>query len=130
MKEMKLIKTIPIDKDIYKDMKNLIDFYVMTGLTKILMDDFGNEYLDPLIDVTCVGMNSEDCNELKTIMFDNNYRKEKYRRYNKKNLSQAIGWEMLYYAPYSVDPAFTGKEDPHEHGLLYLYEGWNQGKKN
>ena len=130
MIERKLEKTIPINPEMYKDMKNMLDFYIMTGLTKVTGKDYaGKLIIDPAINVTLIGMNSEDCEALKQLMIDNNYKKGKMRHYSKKRLETMASWEMLYYAPMTLNPAFTKEPDIHEHGLLYLYEGWDKSSE-
>ena len=129
MRNLKLEKTIPITKDMYKDIKSLAEFYVAVGLSRKYIDNSGQERITQL-DVTLVGMNSTDCNELRVILYRNNYKKGKLRYCNKQALDKMIGWEMLCYAPYSIDPRLCDEPDIHESGLLYLYEGWDKPNEN
>lgn len=115
MIERNLEKVLEINKDMYKDMKNMADFYVMTGVI--------NEHYLPKINVEYIGMNHDDCMELRDIMFKNNYRKGKFKHYKKEYLERCIGWEWLCYSP------FNNHRVDIPHGVLYLYEGWGKGDK-
>lgn len=115
MTNFKIEKTLEINKDMYKDMKNMVDFYVMTGVWY--------EGADYKPDVTRIYMNYEDCLELQGLMVKNNYRKGKFRRYNKKQLKSMAAWEWLCYSPASS----LNLDIPH--GVLYLCEGWDKGEK-
>lgn len=113
MVERKIEKVLEINKDMYKDMKNMVDFYTMVGVWY--------EGADYKPDVQCIGMNNEDCQELQSLMVKNNYHKGKFRHYNKDTLRSMAAWEWLCYSPLSS----PNLEIPH--GVLYLYEGWDKG---
>lgn len=115
MVERKLEKTLEINKDMYKDIKNMVDFYLMTNVVN-------KDYL-PKVDVQYIGMNDDDCKELRDIMFRNNYRKGKFRYYKKEYLERCVGMEWLCYSPYSHPDVDI------PHGVLYLYEGWDKGEQ-
>ena len=115
MRERKLEKVLEINKDMYKDMKNMVDFYTMVGVW--------HEGVDYKPDVQYIGMNDEDCRELQDLMINNNYRKGKYRRYSKENLRKMAAWEWLFYSP------FSNPDVDIPHGVLYLYEGWDKGER-
>lgn len=114
MRERKLEKVLEINKDMYKDMKNMMDFYTMVGVW--------HEGVDYKPDVQLIEMNEEDCKELKTLMINNNYRKGKYRGYSWENIVRMASWEWLFYSPW-INPK-VGMP----HGVLYLYEGWDKGE--
>ena len=108
MVERKIEKVLEINKDMYKNMKNMVDFYTMVGVWY--------EGADYKPDVQYIGMNNEDCQELQSLMVKNNYHKGKFRHYNKDTLRSMAAWEWLCYSPLSS----PNLEIPH--GVLYLYE--------
>ena len=113
MVERKIEKVLEINKDMYKNMKNMVDFYTMVGVWY--------EGADYKPDVQYIGMNNEDCQELQSLMVKNNYHKGKFRHYSKDTLRSMAAWEWLCYSPLSS----PNLEIPH--GVLYLYEGWDKG---
>lgn len=130
MVERKLVKIIPINKDMYKDIKNLAEFYEACGVVTKTQDEFGQTNYEPKIDVTMIGMNGNDCKALYDLLVQNNYRKGKYRHYNKEALKRMTSWEMLYYCPYYIDEKLSNEKDYIPSGELWLFEGWDKGGAN
>lgn len=116
MVERKIVKVLEINKDMYKDMKNMVDFYTMVGVW--------HKGADYKPDVRLIGMNRDDCMELETLIVNNNYRKGKFKSHSKASIKKMAVWEWLGYAP-SCSPDLNIP-----HGVLYLYEGWDQCEKN
>ena len=105
---MEVIKVVKINEYMYKNIKNLVEFYENVGLFE---RNKGKQ-----INVTKVHVGLNTHQKLRELLFKNNYRKGKYRNYNKNSIETMVSWEMLYGSP------VMSEEIPDDE--IWLEEGW------
>lgn len=101
-------KIIPITKDMYKNTKNMEEFYESIGITAMISEGY-------TFDVQKIYMNKEDVEELQSIFLKNLKKSEDYKQYTDKSLKNRIGWEWLLYSPNSSKDIKSG--------YIYLEDG-------
>lgn len=107
--DIKIVKKIKAPLEMYSSIKDLGEFYKVIGLLDLLNTNKG--------DATKIHMNNEECEYLKELMFKNNYRKGKFKRYKKEYLERCVSMEWLCYSPCS-----SILDVPK--GEIWLEEGW------
>ena len=107
--DIKIIKKIEAPLEKYSTMKNMEEFYEMVGIIELKAGKQG--------DATKIHMNNDECEYLKELLFKNNYRKGKFRRYKKEYLERCVAWEWVFYSPCSLILDVPK-------GEIWLEEGW------
>ena len=108
--DIKIVKKIDAPFELYSTMKDISEFYKKVGLLDYTDDQHS-------IDVQKIHMNDDECQYLKELLFDNNYRKGKFRHYSRDYLRRCANMEWLHYSPCSFILDVPK-------GEIWLEEGW------